>query len=105
MEEWNSWIPNWFRPYGVNWDNGHLARCEERMALTDFAYSTTPYPTNGVTLWRYLRTRNASGEVTSYFNWSPYSHGIDELENMGTLVMQPVKASCATGGGLTPSGG
>ena len=30
------------------WDNGHLARCEERMALTDFAYSTTLYHTNGV---------------------------------------------------------
>lgn len=35
----------------------------------------------------FLRTRNVSGEVTSYFNWSPYSRGIDELENMGTLVM------------------
>ena len=31
-----------------DWDNGRLARCEERIALTDFGYSTTPYPTNGV---------------------------------------------------------
>ena len=34
-------------PPRAYWDNGRLARCEERIALTDFGYSTTPYPTNG----------------------------------------------------------
>jgi hypothetical protein len=36
----------------------------------------------------FLRTRNVTGEPQSYLNWSPFSHGIDELESLGTLVLR-----------------
>lgn len=36
----------------------------------------------------FLRNRNVDGLPASYFNWSPYSRLIDELENFGTMAFK-----------------
>ena len=48
VQEVQTWQGGASRPaVCAYWDNGRLARCEERMALTDFAYSTTLTPPMG----------------------------------------------------------
>ena len=74
----------------IAWNSGAKATVEDRaggwrmtLAIPRAALGTMQesFPAE------FLRSRNVKGLSTQLYNWSPYSKGIDEIENLGMLVL------------------